>query len=64
MLAQMKQRLNREAAPIMAADLWSAAYILMGLRYEQALIQRLLQGVVTMKGRGYGVGGRRASNGL
>ncbi len=35
--------------PSLAADLWSAAFILMGLRYERALIQKLLQGVVTMK---------------
>ena len=48
-LAQMKQRLEREAPPQALADLWSATYILMGLRYDQALIQRLLQGVRTMK---------------
>jgi predicted transposase YdaD len=29
--------------------LWAATYILMGLRYEQVLIQKLLQGVMTMK---------------
>jgi hypothetical protein len=48
-IAQMKQRLAREVPPGQAAELWSAAYILMGLRYEQALIQTLLQGVITMK---------------
>lgn len=48
-IARMKQRLERETPPRQAADLWSAAYILMGMRYEQALVQRLLQGVLTMK---------------
>jgi hypothetical protein len=48
-IAQMKKRLGRKLSPAQAADLWSATYILMGLRYEQALIQKLLQGVVTMK---------------
>ncbi len=45
----MRRRIDREAAPGLAADLWSAAFILMGLRYEQALIKRLLQGVSAMK---------------
>src|SRR5262249_40193981 len=48
-IASMKQRLEREAPPGQAADLWSATYILMGLRYERAVVQRLLQGVLTMK---------------
>ncbi len=48
-IAQVKQRLDREAPPSEAADLWSAIYILMGLRYEPALVQRLLQGVRSMK---------------
>jgi hypothetical protein len=47
-VAKMKQRFDREA-PRQAKELWSAAYILMGLRYEQALIQTLLRGVVNMK---------------
>jgi hypothetical protein len=33
-IGQMKRRLSREAPPRLAADLRSAAYILMGLRYE------------------------------
>jgi hypothetical protein len=49
-IARMKQRFDREAVPPgQAAELWSAAYILMGLRYEKAMIQTLLQGVITMK---------------
>jgi len=48
-IAQMKERLDREAPQGQAAELWSATYILMGVRYEQALIQTLLQGVIAMK---------------
>jgi hypothetical protein len=48
-VARMKERLDREAPPGLAAELWSAAYILMGMRYDQAVIQTLLQGVVAMK---------------
>jgi predicted transposase YdaD len=47
-IAQMKHRLDRER-PSTQAELWSAAYILMGMRYEQALIQALLEGVIAMK---------------
>jgi hypothetical protein len=47
-VSQMKHRFDREA-PSQAKELWSAAYILMGLRYEQAVIQTLLRGVVNMK---------------
>ena len=43
-IARMKRRLGRQVTPRRAAEVWSAAYILMGLRYEQALVQRLLQG--------------------
>jgi hypothetical protein len=47
-VAQMKQRFDREA-PNQAKVLWSAVYFLMGLRYESALVQSLLRGVVNMK---------------
>jgi hypothetical protein len=47
-MARMKQRFDREA-PSQAKELWSAAYILMGLRYEQALLQTLLRGMLNMK---------------
>jgi hypothetical protein len=47
-VAQMKRRFDREA-PRLAAELWSATYILMGLRYQDALIQTLLRGVATME---------------
>jgi HEAT repeat protein len=48
-IAQMKQRLDREATPSQAAQLWWAAGALMGLRYDDALIQTLLQGVTAME---------------
>ena len=47
-IAQMKKRLAPTPARL-KAELWSAAYILMGVRYERALIQRLLKGVISMK---------------
>ena len=48
-IAGMKRRLGRKVPSRRAAELWAATYILMGLRYEQALVQRLLQGVMAMK---------------
>ena len=48
-IAQMKRRLDREATPRLAKELWSATYILMGLRYEEALIQAVLKGVGSMR---------------
>jgi predicted transposase YdaD len=49
MIAQMKRRLDRETTPRLARDLWSATYILMGLRYEQALVRAVLKGVQSME---------------
>jgi hypothetical protein len=48
-IAQMKQRLDREVPRGQAAELWSATYILMGVRYADALIETLLQGVLAME---------------
>jgi predicted transposase YdaD len=48
-IAQMKQRLDREVTRSEAAELWSATFILMGLRYADALIEALLQGVLAME---------------
>lgn len=48
-IAQMKSRLGAPEAPPAAKSLWTATYILMGLRYEQALVNHLLQGVVAME---------------
>jgi predicted transposase YdaD len=48
-IAQMKQRLAHEVTRNQAVELWSAVYILMGLRYPDALIESLLQGVIAME---------------
>lgn len=45
---RMKARL-RTRPPAEAAKLWAATYVLMGLRYQQAFISPLLQGVMGMK---------------
>jgi hypothetical protein len=47
-VAEMKKRFDHEA-PKRVKELWSASYILMGLRYESAMVQSLLRGVVNMK---------------
>ena len=49
LIAEMKQRLDRKVPASQKAELWSATYILMGMRCERPLIQTLLQGVITMK---------------
>src|SRR4051794_9656603 len=43
-IAQMQRRIESEATPSQAAELWSATSILMGLRYEKNLVDLLLQG--------------------
>jgi hypothetical protein len=48
LVTQMKQRFDHEA-PSHAKVLWSAVYILMGLRYENALVHSLFRGVMNMK---------------
>ncbi len=48
-LARMKERLDRGVPRSEAAELWWATYILMGMRYERALIETLLQGVLAME---------------
>jgi hypothetical protein len=48
-VAQMEQRFAEAATPQLAKELWSAVYILMGLRYETAVIQALFQGVRGME---------------
>jgi predicted transposase YdaD len=48
-IAKVKKRLDRDATPRDAAELWAATLILMGLRYEQAVVEKLMQGVLTME---------------
>jgi len=45
----MQERLDREATKNQAETLWTATYLLMGLKYSDELIDRLLEGVQNMK---------------
>ena len=45
----MQERLDREATKNQAEMLWTATYILMGLKYSDELIDRLLEGVQNME---------------
>ena len=47
--ARMRDRLKADADPPLTDRLWSASYILMGLRHPQALIDRLMQEVHAME---------------
>lgn len=48
-IERMDQRIRAEATPEEAGKLWTAAGVLMGLRYERTLIAGLLKGVRGMK---------------
>lgn len=48
-LERMKERLGRPRVRSHAGKILGAAYVLMGLRYEQALIDRVFQGVLQME---------------
>ncbi|MDQ2730414.1 MAG: DUF4351 domain-containing protein [Armatimonadota bacterium] len=48
-IRRMEDRIRQEVEPGEAALLWSATYILMGLRYPPELAGQLLQGVRNMK---------------
>jgi predicted transposase YdaD len=48
-IQRMDERFSREALPGAAEDLWTATYLLMGLRYEPQFANRLLQGVRNMR---------------
>jgi predicted transposase YdaD len=48
-IRRMDERLRAEAPAPVAAKLWTATYVLMGLRYDRALAAQLLQGVRQMK---------------
>src|SRR5262245_57351783 len=47
-LHRMAERINGEPRP-RAAKLWTATYLLMGLRYPDGLVNQLLEGVHTMR---------------
>lgn len=48
-IRRIQQRLDSEAEPQLAAELWTATDVLLGLLFEQAFIDHLLQGVRGMK---------------
>src|SRR5262249_51756777 len=48
-IERMKERIEREAPSRLQSELWGATFLLMGLRYEAALITRLLKGVQGME---------------
>lgn len=48
-IRRMQQRIDREAGPDEAGTLWTAADVLMGLRYSRELVGDLLRGVRGMK---------------
>ncbi|MDB5310652.1 MAG: hypothetical protein JWO38_4854 [Gemmataceae bacterium] len=48
-VGRMKDRLDREADRPLAAKLWTATYLLMGLRYQQAVADTILSGVMQME---------------
>jgi hypothetical protein len=48
-IRRMDERLRRETTPAEAATLWTATYVLMGLRYPSDVVTELLQGVRAVK---------------
>lgn len=48
-IERMKDRLRRQGRQPQAKDLWTATYILLGMRYDRALAKHLLRGVMTME---------------
>ena len=49
MIARMQERIGQETSVSEARELWSATYILMGLKYSEALSAQLLRGVQEME---------------
>jgi predicted transposase YdaD len=48
-LNHVKRRLAKHADRGQAGRLWTAIYVLLGLRYEQALVKQLLEGVMALE---------------
>jgi predicted transposase YdaD len=48
-VAAMRARIDGQPDRPLAAKLWAASYVLMGLRYDRALIDNLLSGVMQME---------------
>jgi hypothetical protein len=49
LIERMDQRIRKEAAPEEVGTLWTAADVLMGLRYSRVLVAQLLRGIHGMK---------------
>ncbi len=49
LLQKIKRRLQREAAPAHVQKLWTATYVLLGLRFQPELIDNLLKEVLGME---------------
>ncbi len=48
-ISEMRRRIDAEATTADAAMLWTATYVLMGLRYTREMVTQLLQGVRAMR---------------
>lgn len=48
-LEQIQQRLKTGASPAVQGQVWTATFILLGLRFRKELSERLLTGVMTME---------------
>jgi predicted transposase YdaD len=48
-IEQMKTRLRKRSARALAGELWTATWILLGLRYSGELAQQLLRGITAME---------------
>jgi hypothetical protein len=46
---EMSRRINQEAPPSVADELWTTTYVLMGLRYNDAEARRVLRGIRSMQ---------------
>jgi len=49
LVTRMKRRLEQKPFRSVARQLWTATYVLMGLRYEEEMISHILRGVLGMK---------------
>lgn len=48
-IGEMRMRIDKQADRPLAAKLWTATYVLMGLRFNEALINNVLSGVLQME---------------
>ena len=46
---RMEERIEREATPGEAGTLWTATYLLLGLKYERGFVRQLLKGIRGMR---------------